>query len=69
MLEQPEIYEEWDAPQSHLAQVNMGNPLVLQTPLSEEKNLKRDGEVATPSSGRLDQPHAKRHMLNPYLEE
>lgn len=47
----------------------MGNPLVVQTPLNEEKNLKRDREVATPASGPPDQPGAKMHRLNPYSKE
>lgn len=69
MSEQPEISEEQAPPQSHPAQVNMGNPPVLQTPLNEENNLKRDREVATPTSGPSDQPSAKGHRLNPYSEE
>jgi len=47
----------------------MGNPPVVQTPLYEKKNLKRDREVATPSSRPSDQTFAKRQMLNPYSEE
>lgn len=47
----------------------MGNHLVLQTPLNEERNLKRDREVATPLSISTDQPFAKRQRMNPYSEE
>ena len=47
----------------------MGNPPIVQTPLNEEKNLKRDREVAIPTSGPSNEPGAKRHKLNPYLEE
>lgn len=69
MLEQPKIFEEQAPPQPHLAQVNMGNHPVLQTPLNEEKSLKGDREVANPVSGPSNQPGAKRHRLNPYSEE
>lgn len=41
----------------------------MQTPLNEEKNLRRDREVATHVSGLSDQTSAKRHRLNPCLEE
>lgn len=47
----------------------MGDPLVLQTPLNEERNLKREREVSTPSSRPTDQPFAKRQRLNPHSEE
>jgi len=47
----------------------MGNPPVLQTPLNEEKSLKRDREVPTPPSIPTDQPFAKRRRMNPYREE
>jgi len=55
--------------QAHPSQVNMGEPPIFQTPLNEEKNKKRDMEVATPASGPSKQPAAKRHMLNPHSEE
>lgn len=47
----------------------MGDPPILQTPLNEEKSLKRDRKVVTPTSGSSDQPGVKRHRLNPHLEE
>jgi len=47
----------------------MEDPPILQTPLNEEKSLKRDREVATPASGPSNQPSAKRHRLNSHLEE
>jgi len=47
----------------------MGNPPVLQTPLNEERNLKRDREVATPPSIPTHQPFAKRQRMNPYSAE
>jgi type II secretory pathway component PulJ len=58
--EQPEISEELAQPQQI-----MSNPPVLQTPLNEERNLKRDREEATPSSRPIDQTFAKRQRLNP----
>ena len=54
MSNQPEISEEQAPPPTHPAQVNMGNPPVVQTPMNEEKNLKRDREVVIPASGPLD---------------
>jgi len=47
----------------------MGNPPVLQTPLNEEINIKRDREGTTPSSRPVDQTFAKRKGLNPYSKE
>ena len=44
----------------------MGEPPILQTPLNEERNKKRDKEVATPASGPSG---AKRQRLNPLSEE
>lgn len=41
----------------------------MQTPLNEERNKKRDREVATPTSGLSDQLGGKRHRLNPHSEE
>jgi len=44
-------------------------PPILQTPLNEERNKKRDRELATPASGPSVQPGAKRQRLNPLSEE
>lgn len=65
-LEQLEISKDKAPPQPNPVQVNMGNPPIMHTPLNEEKNLKREREVATPASGPSYQPGAKRHKLNPY---
>ena len=35
-------------------QVNVGEPPILQIPLNEEKNKKRDRKVATLASGPLE---------------
>jgi len=51
MSKKPKISEERAPPQSHPTQINMGDLPFLQTPLNEEKSLKRDREVATPASG------------------
>ena len=69
MSKQPKISQEQAQTQTHLSQVNMGDPSVLQTPLNEEKSLKRDREVATLANGPSDQLGAKRHRLNPHSEE
>ena len=37
--------------------------------MNEEKNKKRDREVATPASGPSEQPSAQGHRLNPLSEE
>jgi len=47
----------------------MSNPPILQTPLNEERNLKRDREKATPSSRPFAQNYAKRQRLNPHSEQ
>jgi len=47
----------------------MSNPPILQTPLNEERNLKRDREEATPSSIPIAQTYAKKQRLNPYAEQ
>lgn len=47
----------------------MGEPLILQTPLNDERNKKRDREVATPTSGPSEQPSIKNKSLNPLLED
>ena len=47
----------------------MSNPPILQTPLNEERNLKRDREEATPSSRPIDQTFSKRQRLNPYVKQ
>lgn len=47
----------------------MGEPPVLQTPLDEERNKKRDRETITPASEPSGQPRTKRQRLNPLLEE
>lgn len=47
----------------------MRNPPILQAPLNEEMNLKRDREEATPSSRLVSQTYAKRQRLNPYVEQ
>jgi len=59
-----EISEELAQPQQI-----MSNPPVLQTPLNEERNPKRDREEATPSSRPTNQTFAKRQRLNPYAKE
>jgi len=46
----------------------MSNPHILQTPLNEERNLKRDREEATPSSRPIAQNYVKRQRLNPFSE-
>jgi len=69
MSKQLEISKEQAQPQTCPAQVNMGDPPVLQTPLNEEKRLKRDKEIAAPTSAPSNQLSAKRHKLNPHLEE
>lgn len=48
---------------------NVGEHLILQTPLNEERNKKRDREIATLVSGPSEQPGAKRQRLNPLSEE
>lgn len=69
MSKQPKNYKD----QAHIhtppTQVNVGEPPILQTPLNEENNKKRDRELATPTSGPSEEPGAKRHRLNPLLEE
>jgi len=47
----------------------MINPPVLQTPLNEDRNLKRDRDEATPSSRPVAQTYAKRQRLNRYAEQ
>ena len=47
----------------------MGEPPVLQNPLNEERNKKRDRENTTPASGPSEQPGTKRQRLNPLSEE
>lgn len=69
MSKQPEISQKQAQTQAHPAQVNMGEPPILQTLLNEERNKKRDREVATPTSGPPDQPGSKRHRLDPHSEE
>ena len=59
--EQPEILEELAQPEH-----SMNNPPILQTPLYEEKNPKRDREEATPSIGLVAQAYVKRQRLNPF---
>jgi len=41
----------------------------LQTPLNEEKGIKRDREETTPVSGLAEQPGAKRKWVDPLPEE
>jgi len=69
MSKQPETSQKQAQTQAHPTQINMGEPPILHIPLNEERNKKRDREVATPTSGPLDQPGAKRHKLNPHSEE
>ena len=47
----------------------MSNPSILQTPLNEERNPKRDREEATPSSRPIAQTYVKRQRLNPFSEQ
>jgi len=47
----------------------MSNPPIVQTPLNEEKNPKRDREEATPSSRPIAQTYVKRQRLNPFSEQ
>jgi len=47
----------------------MSNPPILQTPLNEEKNPRRDGEEATPSTIPIYQTYAKRQRLNPFSKQ
>lgn len=62
--ELPEISKELNQTEQ-----NMRNTPILQTPLNEEKNPKRDREDATPSSIPADQTYAKRQRLNPFYEQ
>lgn len=47
----------------------MGEPPVLQTPLNEERNKKRDREKTTPASKPSGQHGTKRQRLNPLSKE
>jgi len=47
----------------------MGEPPVLQTPLNEERNKKRDRETNTPANEPSGHPGKKRQRLNPLSEE
>ena len=47
----------------------MSNPSIVQTPLNEEKNPKRDREEATPSSRPVAQTYVKRQRLNPFSKQ
>jgi len=51
MSKQPETSREQAQVQTPLTQVNIGEPPVLQTPLNEERNKKRDRETTTPTNG------------------
>ena len=42
---------------------------VLQTPLNEERDKKRDRQEETPTGGSTKQQGEKRQRLNPYSEE
>jgi len=46
----------------------MSTPPILQTPLNEEKNTKRDGEDATPFSRPIAQTYVKRKRSNPFFK-
>lgn len=50
-------------------QGNVGEPPILYTPLNEERNKRRDREVATLASGPSEQSGVKRHRLNPLSKE
>ena len=69
MSKQSETSQKQAQTQARPTQVNIGEPPILQTPLDEERNKKRNREVATPASGPSEQPGAKRKRLNPLLEE
>ena len=47
----------------------MSTPPIVQTPLNEEINLKREKEEATPSGRAISQTYAKRKRLNPFFEQ
>lgn len=47
----------------------MGKPLVLETPLNEERIQKRSRNEASPSSVPLDEVYVKRQRLNPLSEQ
>lgn len=69
MSNQPVISKEQGQTPTPLAQTNVEEILVLQTPLNEERNKKRDRETTTPASGPTGQPGTKRQRLNPLSEE
>jgi len=69
MSKQPETFKEPAHIHTPPTQVNVGEPPILQTPLNEEKNKKRDREVDTPASEPSEQPNAKSHRLDPLSEE
>lgn len=47
----------------------MSMPPILQNPLNEERNPKRDREEATTSSRPIAQTYVKRQRLNPFSEQ
>lgn len=47
----------------------MRNPPILQTPLNEERNPKRDREKTIPSRKLVAQTYVKRKRLNPFSEQ
>ena len=42
---------------------------IMQTPLNEEKNLKRDREEATPSGKAISKTYIKTQRLNSFFEK
>lgn len=60
MTNQPATSEEQGQGRAPPAQTKAPEIPTLQTPLNEEKGRKRDREEATPISGPLEQPEAKR---------
>lgn len=69
MSDQSEISKEQGQMPTTLAQTNVAETPVLQTPLNEERNKKTDRETTTPTSGPTGQLGAKRQRLNPLSEE
>jgi len=69
MSEQPKTSKEQAHIHTRPTQVNVGEPPILQTLANEENNKKIEREVATPVSGPIEQPNAKRHRLNPLSKE
>ena len=55
--------------QTKLPEHIMSTPPKFQTPLNEEKNLKRNREEVTPSGRAISQTYVKRKTLNTFSEQ